>query len=75
MNIWEKCKAVECDPKKVSGSLVFRGTRVPIQALFENLEDGATIDDFLEWFPGVSRKQVIEILDCTIGSLSVPTMQ
>ena len=41
----------------VSGALLFRGTRVPVRALFENLEDGATVDDFLEWFPGVQRTQ------------------
>ena len=60
---WENCSAVERNPKKVSGAWVFRGTRVPVAALFENLRDGATIDDFLEWFPGVERAQVEEVLD------------
>lgn len=54
---WNECPAVERVPGKVSGAWVFAGTRVPVQALFENLEDGARLDDFLEWFPGVSREQ------------------
>lgn len=50
--------AVERHPDILGGAWVFRGTRVPVAALFENLRDGATIDQFLEWFPGVSRAQV-----------------
>ena len=45
-------------PGKVSGVWLFKGTRVPVQALFENLESGATVENFLEWFPGVAREQV-----------------
>jgi uncharacterized protein (DUF433 family) len=41
---------------------VFRGTRVPVAALFQNLEGGATVEDFIEWFPGVSETQVEEVL-------------
>lgn len=66
---WSSCSAVERDPEKVSGSWVFRDTRVPVIALFENLEGGASIDDFLLWFPGVTRKQVEAVLDYTIQSL------
>src|SRR3712207_6413297 len=44
---WSSCAAVERTPEKVSGAWVFRGTRVPVKALFENLEGGATIDQFL----------------------------
>jgi uncharacterized protein (DUF433 family) len=50
---WRGCSAVERVPGKVSGVWIFKGTRVPVRALFENLEDGARVDDFLEWFPGV----------------------
>jgi uncharacterized protein (DUF433 family) len=50
-------------PGKVSGAWVFKGTRVPVAALFENLEDGARVDDFLQWFPGVSRQQVEGVLE------------
>jgi uncharacterized protein (DUF433 family) len=42
---------------------VFKGTRVPVAALFENLRDGSSIDDFLSWFPGVARAQVEAVLD------------
>ena len=66
---WSSCPAVERDPEKVSGSWVFSGTRVPVVALFENLEGGASIEDFLSWFPGVTRAQVEAILDYTIQSL------
>ncbi len=66
---WSTCTAVERDPGKVSGSWVFRGTRVPVVALFENLEGGASVDDFLSWFPGVTREQVEAVLDYTIQSL------
>ena len=59
---WTKCPAVERVPGKVSGAWLFKGTRVPVAALFENLEDGATVDNFLEWFPGVQREQVEAVL-------------
>jgi uncharacterized protein (DUF433 family) len=55
--------AIERNPDIVSGALVFRGTRVPVAALFENMKDGASIDEFLSWFPGVTRQQVISVLD------------
>jgi uncharacterized protein (DUF433 family) len=66
---WSSCPVVERDPEKVSGSWVFRDTRVPVVALFENLEGGASIDDFLLWFPGVTREQVEAVLESTIQSL------
>lgn len=69
MTDWSSCPAVERDPEKVSGSYLFRGTRVPVIALFENLESGASIDDFLSWFPGVTREQVDAVLEHTIQSL------
>jgi uncharacterized protein (DUF433 family) len=59
---WSQCPVVERQPEKVSGAWLFKGTRVPVKALFENLEAGARIDDFLEWFPGVSRDQVEAVL-------------
>ena len=63
MVTWTTCSAIERDPEKVSGAWVFRGTRVPVAALFENLRDGATIEQFLNWFPGVERWQVESVLD------------
>ena len=55
---WTQCAAVERVPGKVSGVWLFKTTRVPVRALFENLKDGATVDDFLMWFPGVARERV-----------------
>jgi uncharacterized protein (DUF433 family) len=54
---------VERDPAKVSGAWVFKNTRVPVRALFENIEGGARVKDFLEWFPGVERAQVDAVLE------------
>jgi uncharacterized protein (DUF433 family) len=68
---WSKCAAVERIAGKVSGAWLFKGTRVPVAALFENLEDGATVDDFLEWFPGVAREQVEAVLEHAGQSLAV----
>ena len=69
---WTTCPAVERNPEKVSGAWVFRGTRVPVSALFANLEGGATIDEFVEWFPGVSREHVKEVLEHASRSLGDP---
>ena len=60
---WSSCSAVESDPSRLSGAWVFRGTRVPVAALFENLEDGASIQEFVQWFPGVSVEQVRAVLE------------
>jgi len=60
---WDSCPEVERQAGKVSGAWVFKGTRVPVRALFENLEGGASIDDILEWFPGVTRRQVETVLE------------
>lgn len=60
---WKNCSVVERDPEKVGGEWLFKNTRVPARALFENLESGASINDFLEWFPGVERKQVEGVLE------------
>lgn len=69
MKNWEALEAVERHPDKLSGAWVFRGTRVPVSALFENLKDGASIDQFLEWFPGVKRAQVEAVLNYEIMAL------
>lgn len=66
---WSSCSAVERDPQSGSGDWVFRGTRVPVSALFENLEDGAQTTQFLEWFPGVTDQQVRAVLDHAAKSL------
>lgn len=59
---WGDCQQVERSEGKLSGAWVFRGTRVPVRALFENLETGATVKEFLEWFPGVTLEQAIAVL-------------
>lgn len=60
---WSSCQAVERDPERYSGAWVFRGSRVPVAALFENLEDGAPVAQFVEWFPGVTLSQVRDVLE------------
>lgn len=68
---WNQCPAVERIAGKVSGAWLFKDTRVPVAALFENLEDGATVNDFLEWFSGVTREQVEAVLEYAEQSLTV----
>jgi uncharacterized protein (DUF433 family) len=70
---WSKCPAVESVPGKVSGAWVFRGTRMPVAAVFENLEDGLTIDEIVEMFDGLTREQVEAVLDFAAQSLEVPS--
>lgn len=60
---WSSCPAVERLPDRVSGAWVFRGTRVPVASLFENLEDGALVTQFVEWFPGVTLEQARSVLE------------
>ena len=60
---WSSCPAVECDPERVSGAWVFRGTRVPVAALFQNLEDGVPVGQFVELFPGVTLQQARAVLE------------
>jgi uncharacterized protein (DUF433 family) len=69
---WSNCPAVESVPGKVSGAWVFRGTRMPVAAVFENLEDGLTIDEIVELYDGLTREQVQAVLDFAAQSLEVP---
>jgi uncharacterized protein (DUF433 family) len=68
---WSQCGAVERHDDIVSGAWVFKGTRVPVSALFENLEEGASIEEFVEWFPGVAREQLLAVLAHAEQSLEV----
>ncbi len=63
MTNWETCPAVERKPGKVSGAWVFAGPRIPLWARYENLAGGATVDDFVEWFPGVDAQQGRTVLE------------
>jgi uncharacterized protein (DUF433 family) len=60
---WSTCDAVERDQDRFSGAWVFRGSRVPIAALFENLEDGVAISEFPDLFPGVTLAQARLVLE------------
>jgi len=65
---WSQCPAVESIPGKVSGAWVFKGTRTPVAIVFENLEDGMTIDEVMEQF-AVTREQVTAVLEFVAESL------
>jgi uncharacterized protein (DUF433 family) len=60
---WSTCTVVERDPERVSGAWVFEGSRVPIAALFENLEDGIPVGEFIVLFPGVTLEQARALLE------------
>ena len=66
---WSQCPAVESIPGKMSGAWVLCGTRMPVAAIFENIEAGASIDDIMEWFDGLDRKQVKAVIEFAVRSL------
>ena len=74
MTNWTKCPAVERTAGKISGAWAFTGTRVPVYALFENLESGATVKEFLEWYPDVEEWQVRAVLDHEVEYLKTPAL-
>jgi uncharacterized protein (DUF433 family) len=67
---WSQCSAVESIPGKVSGAWVFRGTRMPVATVFENLEDGLSIQEVMDLFD-VTREQVKAVLEFAARSLEV----
>ena len=69
---WFQCPAVESIPGKVSGAWVLRDTRMPVSAIFENLEAGANIDEIMEWFHGLDRAQVQQVIEFAARSLDKP---
>ena len=69
MNHSKLSNVIERSPNKVSGEWVFKGTRVPLAALYENLRDGVSVDQFLEWFPGVERSQVVAVFEHELESI------
>jgi len=71
---WSRCPAVESVPGKLSGAWVFRGTRIPVAAVFENLEDGLTIDEVAALYDGLTREQVKAVLEFTAQSLETPSL-
>ena len=66
---WSRCAAVESVAGKLGGAWVFAGTRMPVSAVFENLEDGVTIDELIELYDGLTREQVEAVLDFAARSL------
>lgn len=68
---WSQCPIVESIPGKVSGAWVLKGTRTPVQVLFENLEAGMSIDEVIEQFP-VTRKQIDDLMAFVARSLEKP---
>jgi uncharacterized protein (DUF433 family) len=69
---WSICQAVERDPERMSGVWLFLVSRVPISTLFENLEDGASVTDFVEWFQGVTLERVQAVIDHAARSALAP---
>jgi uncharacterized protein (DUF433 family) len=72
---WSQCPAVESVPGKVGGAWVFRGTRMPVAAVFESLEDGLTIGEIVEMFDGLTPDHVKAVLDFAAQSLAAPAPQ
>lgn len=68
---WSQCPAVESVPGKRSGAWVFRGTRMPVATVFENLKDGMSIDEIMEQFD-VTREQIVAVLEFAARSLETP---
>jgi uncharacterized protein (DUF433 family) len=67
---WALCAAVDRNPNKLGGAWCFAGTRLAVLSLFEHLDKGSTIAEFLEWFPGVSAEQVHEVMGFAMSSLA-----
>ncbi len=69
---WSKCSAVERTPGKVSGAWVLKGSRMPVSAILENLEAGASVEDLIEWFDGLNREQVEAVISFARRNEKVP---
>lgn len=69
---WSQCPAVESVPGRLSGAWVFKDTRMPVSAVFENLEAGATIDEIIEQFD-ITREQIQAVLKFAARSVEAPT--
>ncbi len=66
---WSQCSVVESIPGKVSGAWVLKGTRMPVSAIFENFEAGASLDDIMEWYDGLDHEQVKAVIEFISRSL------
>ncbi|KQT60853.1 hypothetical protein ASG52_16525 [Methylobacterium sp. Leaf456] len=63
---------VTSDPAVMGGRRVFRGTRVPVEVLFENLADGLSLDEILDAYESLDRGDVVAVLELTARSLAAP---
>lgn len=70
---WSQCPAVEFDPEKHHGDLVFRDTRLPVALVLECLADNARIDDLIDWY-GVNPDQLRQVLKFIAASLAQPSI-
>ena len=68
---WSQCPAVESVPGRLSGAWVFRDTRMPVSAVFENIEAGASIEEIIEQFD-ITREQIVAVLEFAARSLDPP---
>jgi uncharacterized protein (DUF433 family) len=70
---WSQCPAIESVPGRLGGAWVFRGSRMPVSAVFENLEAGAGIDEIIEQFD-ITREQINAVLEFAARSLDAPPL-
>lgn len=61
---WSQCPVVESNPERVHGAWVFRNSRLPISIVFECLAKGATIEAIIEWYGGITREQIEQVVAC-----------
>ena len=69
---WSHCPVVESDPQRVHGAWVLRNTRLPISIVFECLAKGASIEDIVEWYGGITRYQIEQVINFVAQSLQEP---
>ena len=69
---WSQCPLVESDPEKHHGALVFKGTLLPFSIVFGCLAKGASIEEITQWYAGVTREQIQEVVNFIATSLEVP---
>lgn len=69
---WALCSAVDRDPGRLGGAWCFKGTRMPVASLFEHLDKGSSVDEFLEWFPDLDPELVHQVLAFAVDSLRQP---
>jgi len=69
---WSQCPVVESDPERVHGAWVFKSTRLPIAIVFECLARGATIGEIIEWYGGITKAQIEQVVSFKADSLQGP---